>query len=121
MAKAWRFSLIPANLALLQQQNGHNGKDVCWRSVNTTSSQQKKPLSWSLVCGLMLFGLGLISLFTGHVASDLEWYSQRLGKHSLYSKLVCCFIKIVPLGLILLYHCSGLLIYWGNVVGFRWS
>ncbi|KAM1073647.1 hypothetical protein EV2_019214 [Malus domestica] len=34
--------------------------------------------SWSLVYGLMLFGLGLISLFTGHVASDLEWYSQRL-------------------------------------------
>ncbi|TQD91426.1 hypothetical protein C1H46_022994 [Malus baccata] len=34
--------------------------------------------SWSLVCGLMLFGLGLISIFTGHVASDLEWYSQRL-------------------------------------------
>ncbi|KAJ7011391.1 O-fucosyltransferase 29 [Populus alba] len=36
----------------------------------------------------MLFGLGLISLFTGHVASDLEWYSQRLVKRSFfYSRL----------------------------------
>lgn len=35
-------------------------------------------LSWSVVCGLMLFVLGLISLFTGHVASDLDWYSHRL-------------------------------------------
>ncbi|XP_010264337.1 PREDICTED: uncharacterized protein At1g04910 isoform X2 [Nelumbo nucifera] len=30
------------------------------------------------MCGLMLFALGLISLFTGHVASDLDWYSHRL-------------------------------------------
>lgn len=45
-------------------------------------------MSWSIVCGVMLFGLGLISLFTGHVASDLEWWnSQRLVKRSLYSKL----------------------------------
>ncbi|KAL5551181.1 hypothetical protein UlMin_001357 [Ulmus minor] len=89
VAKAWRLSLIPANLALLQHQNGngYNGKHVCWRSATTTSSVQRKPVSWSVVCGLMLFGLGLISLFTGHVASDLEWYSQRLVKRSLYSKL----------------------------------
>lgn len=123
VAKAWRFSLIPANLAVLQQQNGYNGKDVCWRSVSTTSPQQKKPYSWSLVCGLMLFGLGLISLFTGHVASDLEWYSQRLGKHSLYTKLVSLFLKkLYPLGgLILVCIVVGCLFIVAIVVGFRWS
>lgn len=75
IAKAWRYSTFSAKLALEQQH-----KHVCWRS-------QKRPISWSIICGLMLFCLGLISLFTGHVASDLEWYSQRLVKRSLYSKL----------------------------------
>ncbi|XP_021757794.1 uncharacterized protein At1g04910-like [Chenopodium quinoa] len=51
----------------------------CWRS-------QRKPLSWSLICGIMLFALGLISLFTGHVVSDLEYYSQRLIKPHLITK-----------------------------------
>ncbi|KAJ0105596.1 hypothetical protein Patl1_18474 [Pistacia atlantica] len=60
VAKAWSFSLISANLALLQQQNGYNGNGnvkhfVLWR--------------WR------------------SYASDLEWYSQRLVKPSLYSKL----------------------------------
>ncbi|KAM7491205.1 hypothetical protein LguiA_034126 [Lonicera macranthoides] len=41
----------------------------------------------SVVCGLMLFALGLISLFTGHVVSDLEYYSQRLVRHSWFYKL----------------------------------
>ncbi|KAL9368809.1 hypothetical protein Peur_040008 [Populus x canadensis] len=50
--------------------------------------QQRRKVPRSLVCGFMLFGLGLISLFTGHVASDLEWYSQRLVKRSFfYSRL----------------------------------
>ncbi|XP_077235413.1 O-fucosyltransferase family protein [Tasmannia lanceolata] len=48
---------------------------------------QKKAISRSFLCGLMLFALGLISIFTGHVASDLEWYSQRLSKRPLYAKL----------------------------------
>ncbi|XP_057978121.1 O-fucosyltransferase 29 [Malania oleifera] len=78
VAKGWRLSVVSANLALLR--NGGSPKHVCWR-------WQRRPISWSVVCGLMLFGLGLISLFTGHVASDLEWYSQRLVKRSLYSKL----------------------------------
>ncbi|KAK9275549.1 hypothetical protein L1049_022816 [Liquidambar formosana] len=86
--KAWSFSVISANLALLLQQLQ---KHICWRSSSSSSSSsppsQRKHISWSIVCGLMLFGLGLISLFTGHVASDLEWYSQRLVKRSLYSKL----------------------------------
>lgn len=46
---------------------------TCWRS-------QRKPFPWSFLCGVMLFALGLISLFTGHVVSDLEYYSQRLIK-----------------------------------------
>ncbi|KAF8380517.1 hypothetical protein HHK36_028004 [Tetracentron sinense] len=71
-----RFRLSPANLALLQQK-----KQFC-------SRLQRKPISWSFICGLMLFSLGLISLFTGHVVSDLDWYSQRLIRRSLYSKLV---------------------------------
>lgn len=41
---------------------------------------------WTAVCGLLLFAVGLISLFTGHVASDLEWYSQRLVKRTWYYK-----------------------------------
>ncbi|XP_002530648.2 O-fucosyltransferase 29 [Ricinus communis] len=99
VAKAWRFSLISADLAPSHQQNGshspkrgggggkhyhhyhHNHSNEWWRSSAT--QQQRKKIPWSLVCGLMLFVLGLISLFTGHVASDLEWYSQRLVKRSL--------------------------------------
>ncbi|KAF2299081.1 hypothetical protein GH714_030456 [Hevea brasiliensis] len=87
VAKAWRFSVISANLALLQQQNGnhspsrgdgkhhhhHHSHNDCWRRLRSCATQQRRKIPWSLVCGLMLFILGLISLFTGHVASDLEW------------------------------------------------
>ncbi|XP_030467627.1 O-fucosyltransferase 29 [Syzygium oleosum] len=84
--------------SLPQQQGGNDGgggggggsggkcgdlKQAFWKSAS-----KKRRVSGSIVCGLMLFGLGLISLFTGHVASDLEWWnSQRLVKRSLYSKL----------------------------------
>lgn len=46
----------------------------------------RKRFSWSIVCGWMLFALGLISLFIGHVVSDIDWYSQRLMKPSFYLK-----------------------------------
>lgn len=49
---------------------------------------QRKAISPYFLCGSMLFALGLISLFTGHVASDIEWYSQRLVKQAFYSKSV---------------------------------
>ncbi|TKY55457.1 GDP-fucose protein O-fucosyltransferase [Spatholobus suberectus] len=75
----WKGRWLSTNLALLHP----NGKHVCWRSAATP-----RPISWSVVCGVMLFGLGLISLLTGHVASHLEWYSHRLGHRSLYSALV---------------------------------
>ncbi|XP_010258886.1 PREDICTED: uncharacterized protein At1g04910-like [Nelumbo nucifera] len=61
-----RLMLSSANLALLHLQ-----KQLRWRS-------HKKPISRSILCGLMLFTLGLISLLTGHFATDLDWYSQRL-------------------------------------------
>ncbi|GMH09541.1 hypothetical protein Nepgr_011382 [Nepenthes gracilis] len=81
MGKAWGFGLASNGnkfnyLRLLKLQKHHI---TCLRS-------QRKPFSWSFICGFMLFALGLISLFTGHVASDLEWYSQRLIKRSLYTK-----------------------------------
>ncbi|KAK4338238.1 hypothetical protein RND71_042725 [Anisodus tanguticus] len=47
----------------------------------------RRPISWTAICGFMLFALGLISLFTGHVASNLEWYSQRLVKRAWFYKL----------------------------------
>ncbi|MBA0763804.1 hypothetical protein Gotri_013209 [Gossypium trilobum] len=75
-------------LALLQHPGGsllsHKRECCNWRSF---AAQPRKPISWSLICGLMLFCLGMISLFTGHVASDLEWYSQRLMKRRSYFKL----------------------------------
>ncbi|KAL2321564.1 hypothetical protein Fmac_025943 [Flemingia macrophylla] len=51
---------------------------------NATTTTTAKSVSWSVICGVMLFGLGLISLLTGHVASHLDWYSSR---RSLYSAL----------------------------------
>ncbi|KAG6780650.1 hypothetical protein POTOM_013517 [Populus tomentosa] len=95
--KAWRLSLLSEkpNLALSNQTNGkhyqyHQNIYNDWRWWRSSATQQhRRKVPWSLVCGLMLFGLGLVSLFTGHVASDLEWYSQRLVKRSLfYSRLV---------------------------------
>ncbi|XP_050228700.1 O-fucosyltransferase 29 isoform X2 [Mercurialis annua] len=112
VAKAWRFSLIsplhPQQNGTHTPKRGgtggggkhyhhhyHNNDNISnnynewwsrWRSSVTQHQQQpqqRKRIQWSLVCGIMLFVLGLISLFTGHVASDLEWYSQRLVKQSL--------------------------------------
>ncbi|TYI52445.1 hypothetical protein E1A91_D12G248300v1 [Gossypium mustelinum] len=81
-AKAWMFSVVSVNL------NGSvlSNKHVCWR-WRSSAAQQSKPISWSLVFGLMLFSLGIVSLFTGHVVSDLDWYSRRLVKQKLYFKL----------------------------------
>lgn len=82
--------MMSANLALLQQQQQQQQKHICCRSTSFSSTSlpsSRKSISWSFICGLMLFALGLISLFTGHVVSDLEWYSQRIMKRSLYSKL----------------------------------
>ncbi|KAI8548194.1 hypothetical protein RHMOL_Rhmol07G0253900 [Rhododendron molle] len=70
VANAWRFGIegVLSRLASVHHQNTQQRQHLLGR------------LSWSVVCGLLLFALGLISLFTGHVASDLDWYSQRLVK-----------------------------------------
>ncbi|KAG6382567.1 hypothetical protein SASPL_157762 [Salvia splendens] len=47
---------------------------------------QRQAVPWTVVCGLLLFAVALISLFTGHVASDLEWYSNRFVKPTWYKK-----------------------------------
>ncbi|KAL5186564.1 O-fucosyltransferase 29 [Glycine soja] len=73
----WKARLLSTNLLLLHP----NAKHVCWRSTTTTTT---KSVSWSVICCVMLFGLGLISLLTGHVASHLEWYSHRLRHRALY-------------------------------------
>ncbi|KAK9102963.1 hypothetical protein Sjap_020217 [Stephania japonica] len=39
---------------------------------------QRNPISLTVVCGLMLFALGLISILTGHVASYIDHHSCRL-------------------------------------------
>ncbi|WOL05643.1 hypothetical protein Cni_G14372 [Canna indica] len=41
--------------------------------------RKMRPVSRSMFCGLMLFALGLVSLFTGQIAADLEW-SQIRGR-----------------------------------------
>lgn len=38
---------------------------------------QKRTIPRSVLCGSMLFALGLISLFTGQIAADLEWSRLR--------------------------------------------
>ncbi|PKI39787.1 hypothetical protein CRG98_039832 [Punica granatum] len=59
---------------------------MLWKEAPAATQRWKVP--WSLVCGVMLFALGLISLFTGHVASDLDWYSQKLVGRGFYSSMV---------------------------------
>ncbi|KAE8702443.1 hypothetical protein F3Y22_tig00110482pilonHSYRG00057 [Hibiscus syriacus] len=73
-----KFGVIQAKLALLHHPSGSvlSHKHECC-SCRSSAAQPRKPISWSLVCGLMLFCLGMISLFTGHVASDLECQRSR--------------------------------------------
>lgn len=90
--KAWRCGsgVLVNNLAaeIFQQQkqklqqsprNQQLQKQHCW-------TYRRPAVPWTIVCGLLLFVVGLISLFTGHVASDLEWYSQRLVNRTWYYK-----------------------------------
>lgn len=104
--KAWKYSgdLLLNNLAFLcvnnklqkqkaqQQQQQQQCSFWRWPFLKTAASPvtatRPPKISRSVkVCGAMLFAVGLISLFAGHLASDLEWYSQRLVKRSFYYKL----------------------------------
>lgn len=63
-------------------------------SMNHTHPNTKhvfcsRSIPWSLICGFMLFGLGLISLLTGHLVSHVEWYSQRFVHRTFFSSSVC--------------------------------
>ncbi|CAH9071375.1 unnamed protein product [Cuscuta epithymum] len=74
MAKAWRhgggaLSNLTVGGAAQHRQKQH------WFGLCTSSS--RRSISWTAVCGVILFALGLISLFTGHVATNLDWYSQH--------------------------------------------
>lgn len=94
--KAWRCGggVLVNNLAaeILQQQKQklqHSPRNRqqhhCWTYLPV---RRRQAVPWTVVCGLLLFAVGLISLFTGHVASDLEWYSQRFVKRTWYYKRV---------------------------------
>ncbi|KAK9036527.1 hypothetical protein V6N11_078523 [Hibiscus sabdariffa] len=69
-------------MALFQHQNG---SVVSNKHVFIRARPQRKPISTSVICGMMLFCLGMISLLTGHMASELERYSQRLARQSLFN------------------------------------
>ncbi|KAH0664207.1 hypothetical protein KY284_029138 [Solanum tuberosum] len=73
VAKVWRYSCG----VLVNTQKQHFFFS-CWL--------WRRPISCTKVCGFMLFALGLISLFTGYVASNLELYSQRLAKGAWFYK-----------------------------------
>lgn len=86
VAKAWRcgggaLSNVAA-VAAVQHRQKHHLFVLC-------ASSSRRPISWTAICGVMLFALGLISLFTGHVASNLEWYSQHswLFRRVIYAAL----------------------------------
>lgn len=96
-AWSWRYSggvLVWANHSLdLVKNQKEKQQHFCWRwpapSPSPAPAPARKPISWSVVCGIMLFTLGLISLLTGHVASDFEHLSHKIVKRSLYyNKLV---------------------------------
>ncbi|KVH89808.1 hypothetical protein Ccrd_008216 [Cynara cardunculus var. scolymus] len=95
-AKAWRYSggvlVLANNNHRKKLKHNQHPKHCCWlwqpAETAAMGKGQRRRISWSVVCGVMLFALGLISLFTGHVASNLEWYSQKLVKHRLwYNKM----------------------------------
>jgi len=80
VAEVWRSSV--RLLTNSPQLNGGSHKSALWK-WRFFSAQPKRTVMWTWVCGFMLFSLGVISLFTGHVVSHLEWYSQQLSKRSL--------------------------------------
>ncbi|KAK9068020.1 hypothetical protein SSX86_012131 [Deinandra increscens subsp. villosa] len=71
----------------LQSQHHHC---LLWTPTDAAAADggQRRRISWTVVCGVMLFVLGLVSFFTGHIASDLEWCSHRLVKRRLWKKKV---------------------------------
>ncbi|MCD7446920.1 O-fucosyltransferase 29 [Datura stramonium] len=89
VAKVWRYSggLLSNLAAVVHHQHKQHFVFPCWPSSSYGAPPSRRPISWTAICGFMLFALGLISLFTGHVASNLEWYSHRLVKRAWFYKL----------------------------------
>ncbi|XP_071686443.1 O-fucosyltransferase 29-like [Rutidosis leptorrhynchoides] len=90
VAKSWRYT---GKVLVLAKHHNCNCKQhrlkvsehhhcLLWSPSDTAvvgGGGQRRRISWTVVCGLMLFGLGLISFFTGHLASsDLQWYSHKI-------------------------------------------
>ena len=82
LAEVWRSSGRLVTTSSPQLNGGGGNKSALWK-WRSFSGQPKRTVMWTWVCGFMLFTLGVISLFTGHVVSHLEWYSQQLSKRSL--------------------------------------
>ncbi|KAH6771783.1 O-fucosyltransferase family protein [Perilla frutescens var. hirtella] len=91
--KAWRCGggVLVNNLAAeilqqqkqkLQQSPRNHHQHHCWTYLPL---KRRPAVPWTAVCGLLLFAVGLISLFTGHVVSDLEWYSYNFNRTWFYT------------------------------------
>ncbi|XP_076953153.1 O-fucosyltransferase 29-like [Bidens hawaiensis] len=85
-AKAKAKSWIYAGRVLVLVNNNNNNKQAAaevhhcllWTPTDSTSGGHRRRISWTVVCGVMLFVMGLMSFLTGHVTSDLEWCSHKV-------------------------------------------
>ncbi|KAK1419053.1 hypothetical protein QVD17_28210 [Tagetes erecta] len=97
VAKSWRYTKGVLLLANSHHHHKENSHCLLWSPPETVvvGGGQRWRISWTVVCGVMLFVLGLISFFTGHVASDVEWCSHRLVvKQRLWKKKVAPFSAV---------------------------
>ncbi|XP_076933399.1 O-fucosyltransferase 29-like [Bidens hawaiensis] len=78
-AKSWIYT--GRVLVLANNNNNKQAAEVhhclLWTPTDSSGGQRRR-ISWTVVCGVMLFVLGLMSFLTGHVASDLEWCSHKV-------------------------------------------
>ncbi|KAI3823801.1 hypothetical protein L1987_05243 [Smallanthus sonchifolius] len=91
-SKSWRYSggvlVVANNNHRKKLKYNQHSRHCCWLWPPVDTAAMRRRISWPMVCGVILFALGLISLFTGHVDSNLEWYSQKLVKHRFwYNKM----------------------------------
>ncbi|KAI3756525.1 hypothetical protein L1987_56346 [Smallanthus sonchifolius] len=75
VAKSWIKVLVLANTH--HHHHKHSNLKLRHCLLEVVGGGHRRRISWTVVCGVMLFIVGLISFFTGHVASDLDWCSHR--------------------------------------------